>query len=98
MANKQRGAVKIKLDKERTLRYTLNAIAELEDKLGITIDKLGDLQLSAKTVQIILWAGLIHEDETLTIKQVGDMVDFENLEYVQEKIAEAFALAQPKNQ
>jgi hypothetical protein len=97
MANKERAIVEIELDKPRNLRFTLNALAEIEDRLGVPLSKLGEVELGIKAAQIILWAGLIHEDESLTLKQVGDMVDLTNLEYVQQKIGEAFALATGKN-
>lgn len=97
MANKHRGIVEIELDKVRHLRYTMNALAEIEDKLGVTIEKIGEVEMTVKAVRVILWAGLIHEDEALTEREVGNMVDMENFFYVQEKIAEAFAGGQPKN-
>jgi hypothetical protein len=93
MANKQKGIVEIELDKKRHIRYTLNALAEIEDKLGVPLSKIQEVELGIKSVRTLLWAGLIHEDETLTEKQVGDMVDFSNLEYVQKKVSEAFANA-----
>lgn len=96
MANKQKAIVEIELDKTRTLRFTLNALAEIEDKLGVPLSKLGEVDLGIKAAQVMLWAGLLHEDETLSLKQVGDMVDLSNLEYVQKKIGEAFALATGK--
>lgn len=97
MANKQKAAVEIKLDKKRTLRFTLNALAEMEDKMGVPLSKMSEVEMGIKTVRTMLWAGLIHEDEDLTEREVGNMVDFENLEYIQTKVAEAFSAAQPKN-
>ncbi|MZP28686.1 hypothetical protein GTO91_03000 [Heliobacterium undosum] len=97
MANKQRGFVDIDLDKPRRLRYTLNALAEIEDKLGLTVTELGEANLGLKAIRTFLWAGLIHEAPELTEKAVGDWVDFENMAYVQTKIAEAFETATRKN-
>ncbi|MBC9785859.1 hypothetical protein H1S01_15340 [Heliobacterium chlorum] len=97
MANKQRGFVDIELDRPRKLRYTLNALAEIEDKIGVSVTELGETNLGIKSIRTFLWAGLIHEDTNLTEKDVGDWVDFENLEYVQRKIAEAFETATRKN-
>lgn len=97
MANAQKGKISITLDKERTLRFTLNALAEIEDKLGVPLSKLAEVELGVKTVRTMLWAGLIHEDEELTEKQVGNMVDFGNLEEVQTKVTEAFVVATAKN-
>jgi hypothetical protein len=97
MANKQRGFVIIELDKERKLRYTLNALAEIEDKLGVSLDELDKVQMGIKQLRVFLWAGLIHEDKELTELEVGDMVDFDNMEYVNSKISEAFQAASGKN-
>ncbi|MBC9785107.1 hypothetical protein H1S01_11370 [Heliobacterium chlorum] len=98
MANKQRGVVDIELDKSRKLRYTLNALAEIEDKLGVSVAELNGANLGMKAIRTFLWAGLIHEDSELSEREVGEMVDFDNFAYVQEKIAEAFELATRKNE
>lgn len=97
MANKHRGFVKVELDKERTLRYTMNALAEIEDALGVPLAELQTVKMTMKNIRVILWAGLIHEDEDLTQLEVGNMVDLNNMEEVQTKVAEAFAMAQEKN-
>lgn len=97
MANKQKNEVKINLDKERTLRFTLNSLAELEDAFGVPLSKLGEIELGIKSIRTMLWAGLIHEDDALTERQVGNFVDFDNLEEVQKKVTEAFAMATAKN-
>jgi hypothetical protein len=93
MANKQRGMVKVQLDKMRNLRYTMNALAEIEDQLGVPLSEMGEIKMTIKNVRVILWSGLIHEDPELTQEEVGNMVDLENMQDVQEKIAEAFAMA-----
>jgi hypothetical protein len=97
MANKHRAVVEIELDKTRHLCFDLNALAELEDKLGVPLSKLSEVELGVKSIRSMLWAGLIHEDETLTERQVGGMVGFDNFEYVQNKLSEAWALAMGKN-
>jgi hypothetical protein len=95
MANKERGLVEIELGgKVRTLNYDLNAMAELEDKLGIEVSEMENMKMSIKNVRAMLWAGLIHEDEELTEKEVGAMVNMQNMNYVQERLTEAFV---PKN-
>lgn len=94
MANKHRGIVEVELGgKVRNLRYTMNALAEIEDKLGVAMADMKDIKMTIKNVRVILWAGLIHEDKELTIEEVGDMVDMSNFEEVQEKVAEAFAMS-----
>ena len=67
---------------ERTLRFTLNAMAELEDKYGSVDEAFAALDKgSIKAVRFILWAGLMHEDENLTEQQVGNLID---IQYMQE--------------
>jgi hypothetical protein len=98
LANKQKGYVEVDLDKKRKLKYDLNSLAEIEDKLGVTIAKLGEVEMGAKQIRVFLWAGLIHEDENITEREVGGLVNFENMEYINDKIGEAFALGTGKNQ
>lgn len=88
MANKKRGEIKITLDKERALKYTLNSLVKLED-LGIDITTLEN---SAKIsdIRAILWVGLIHEDKELTIDDVGELVSLDNIQEVTKAISEAF--------
>jgi hypothetical protein len=96
MSNKIRGLVDINLDKPRHLRYDLNALAEIEDKLGISIDQLaGGFCFGMKAIRTVLWAGLIHEDEELTEKEVGAMIDMENIEDVTSSIMDSLGMAFP---
>lgn len=70
---------------ERSIKFTLNALAELEDKFG-SIEKAFELlekNNSMKALRAILWAGFIHEDENLTEQQVGNLID---LAYMQELV------------
>ena len=98
MSNKHRGLVEIELDKTRQIRFTLNALAELEDKLGVPLTELEGLTMGVKQIRTFLWAGLLHEEPELSEQAVGNMVDFDNIEYINEKINEAFQRAtQRKN-
>ncbi|PGD08260.1 hypothetical protein COM34_14255 [Bacillus wiedmannii] len=97
MANKQRGMVDIKLDKKRKLFYDLNALAEIEDALGVKIHEMHTLSLGMKNIRTILWAGLIHEDAELLEEQVGSMVSVSNIGEVQTKVQEAFLGGESKN-
>lgn len=73
-------AVKITLADgvERNIKYTLNAMAELEDKYGSVDEAFAQLDKnSIKAVRCVLWAGLIHEDPELTEQQVGNLIDIQ---------------------
>ncbi|PEM65338.1 hypothetical protein CN613_25690 [Bacillus pseudomycoides] len=97
MANTHKGIVEIELDKKRNLHYTLNALAEIEDKLGIQLQDMASIKLGMKNIRSILWAGLLHEDAELTEEQVGSFVDMTNFADVQAKVNEAFSGGKTKN-
>ena len=69
---------------ERTLRYDLNALAELGDRLGVRVRlssisaDLMETQLPISALRTVLWAGLIHAEPELDEKTVGSWVDAEN--------------------
>lgn len=89
--------IPIQLDKRRHLKYDLNAFAELEEHFGTLDAAMEQMQKgSIKAFRIILWAGLIHEDENLTIKQVGAMIDLPTLYDLTKKIEEAMGDALPE--
>lgn len=89
--------VAITLDKKRTLRYDLNAFAELEELgMGTSGEVMEVLQDgSMKAMRGLLWAGLIHEDPELTLQQVGFWVTMDNLEDVSQKVTEAITGSLP---
>jgi hypothetical protein len=82
--------------KEHQLRFTLNAFAELEDAYGSVDAAMKTLQSgSMKAVRKLLWAGLLHEDENLTEKQVGNMLDTSNLQEFTQALTNALGVAMP---
>lgn len=97
MANKQRGYVTVTLDKPRKLKFSTNALAELEDALGQPVTKLNAETVGIKTLRAMLWAGLLHEDPDFTISQAGFLMDFGDLEEIASKLSEALELAFGKN-
>lgn len=88
----KRKPIKIFLDKERELKYDLNSFAEMEEKYG-TIDKAIKAMEngSIKAIRFILWAGLIHEDDSITEKDVGAMITMQDLEQLSEKLNTAMS-------
>ena len=52
---------------------------------------------SVKATRTLLWAGLPHEDEKLTERQVGAMISLTNVERIMEQIAEALTSALPED-
>lgn len=68
-------SVLVALDKERHLRYTFNALCRLQDTTGRSLDALlAPESIGFVEIRAILWAGLLEEDATLGLVQVGDAV------------------------
>lgn len=88
--------VKIMLDRERTLKFDLNAFATLEEKHGsvqVAMEKMSQGNMAA--FRTMLWCGLVHEDPELTEQQVGSMVDMAALKEISEKIDQAMTMSTP---
>jgi hypothetical protein len=81
----------------KNLRYDLNAIAELEDKFG-SLDNIQEALNSGslKSLRTFLWAGLIHENETLTEKELGSWLSLADLFVLQKDIVKAIEMSNPK--
>ncbi len=92
-------AITIQLDKPRLLLYDLNSFSELEEVYGSMDAAFKAMQTgSMKAARTLLWAGLLHEDESITIKQVGAMVTMQNLEAVMDTISKALLDAMPSGE
>ena len=88
--------VPIELDRPRGLKFDLNAFAELEDKFGSMDAAFQAMQKgSLKAARTLLWAGLLHEDETLTERKVGGLVTLANLSGIMDSITSALTAAMP---
>jgi len=98
MADKTRPAVNIMLDKERRLLFDLNAMAAFEDATGKSVFSLKAASLGAKDLRALLWSMLLHEDDTLTLKQVGSWITPGNMAGIAEQLTLAFAAAMPESE
>lgn len=97
IASVRNKGVKLMLgEKERTLKYDLNSFAELEERYGSVEEAMQVLQKGTiKGIRTLLWCGLVHEDEQLTEKQVGAMIDIGDLAELTEKLTVAMTGALP---
>ena len=115
MANKKSGEILVELDKTRVLKFGLNAFAAFEDEMWVTIPAYL-MEFSEKTkgdpgaamrffgfkqIRAMLWAGLLHQDQTLTPAGAGDLADKapgetwqDKAAYLIERVFTAFAGAQ----
>lgn len=90
-----RGRVNIEINgEERTLKFDFNALAMLEERLGMSIGKIfAEEQFGVRFLREALFVGLSHEDRKLTPTKVGNMINADNFEYLAEKVSEALANA-----
>ena len=90
--------IKVTLDRERTLWFSYNAFIALEEATGHSIMAGIDPKVfqSARGIRDFLWAGLLHEDPTLTREQVGEMLSFDRIAEIVETVAAALAESMPK--
>ncbi len=89
-----KNGVTIELDRPRTLRYGINALAKVEDITGKSIMSLDLNNVGIKDLLAIIYAGLYHEDKTLTLEAVGDLIDeYSDINTVADKIGKALTLA-----
>lgn len=94
-------AVPITLDRDRTIVYDLNALAELEDRTGRNMLDKDALSVfldkpTAKDLRLFLWAGLIHEDPALQPADVGRFLTISKMVEISGKIGEAFGNSMPE--
>lgn len=90
----------ITLDKERHLRLDLNAFCILEEAYGDTFAILEKAERgSLSALRAVVWASLVHEDEKLTEKDVGKMINPGNLAKISQTIQDVitYYLPDPKN-
>lgn len=102
MANPHRGEVEFNAgDDKYILSFSANALAELEDKLGIGVVEIGDVMTDPKkirmtTMRTIFWAGLLdHYPDTDEAKAKSIFSKLQLVEAIS-LITSAFEAAFPK--
>ncbi|WP_163526613.1 hypothetical protein [Halobacillus ihumii] len=82
--------IPIMLDKERTFILDLNAYSELDmlyDDKSFNHILEDFFKQRPYAIRAFLWACLVHEDEHLTVKQVGSMLNSGGFNYAAEIIS-----------
>lgn len=85
-------SVLIELDRPRNIRLNTNALVKAEELLGRSISEF-EKNFGIKEIRAMLWVGLQHEDKTLTLETVGELIDEAGLEYVIDKVGEAIRIS-----
>lgn len=75
---------------EHEIKFTLNALALLEEKYGSVDDALGKLDSgSFVAIRYLLWAAMQHEENPLTETQVGNLLDINALGNITDALTSA---------
>jgi len=95
--NKAKPEVKITLDKERTLKLTLNSMVAFEEATGKSLlnGSFNPAKMTAKELRAMLWACLLDDDQTLKAEDVGKMITSDNMVEISQKLNETFEVALP---
>ncbi len=89
--------VRITLDKERNLNFTLNAMIDFEESTGRSLMGQESMEkMSMKDLRTLLWACLRDDDTELTQEQVGAMVTMDKMEHITESLTKAFKASMPE--
>lgn len=107
MANPHKGEVDFEITntdgaaQTYTLRFSANALCELEDVLDMGINviatQLSDVKdLRLKTVRAVFWAGLRDHHPGVTLREAGEIVTSMTLPVALEVVAKAFTAAFPE--
>lgn len=69
--------VPIKLDRERKLKYTINALVDFEESVGMPVVQVAMnpfLMASFRMIRAFLWVGLKWEEHKLTPERTGALI------------------------
>ncbi len=83
--------VMVELDKPRRMRFSVNAIVELEGILKKPISAIPG-SISITDIRALVYCGLRWEDRSLTLDKVGEMLDEADLQVITGQAVEALNL------
>lgn len=84
-------------DKEYELKFNMNTFCELEEIYGDLSIAFDDLQaMKIKAIRALVYAAIKVDDETVTLKSVGEKLELDDLEKLGTTINEALSMAMPE--
>jgi len=92
--------------KKRKLLFTMNGMKILAKEFGTVYKALGIMrelnyefdENSLDKICILLYAGLIHEDKSITIDDIGNMMRFDLMPYLIGKLSKAITGSLPQSE
>lgn len=84
-------------NKEYELKFNMNTFCELEDVYGDINKAFEDLQnMKIRSIRALIYSAIKVQDETVTLKDVGDMLELSDLERLGTVINEALGDSMPE--
>jgi hypothetical protein len=84
---------------DHTLRFSVNAIIELEEEMGRGVDEIGQYmgsgKIRMKDVRTMIWIGLKDRHPEITEEEAGEVATQVGIPFALEAVGKAFALAFP---
>lgn len=94
---KNKGIKFILGDKEYELRFNMNTFCELEEIYGDLNKAFDDLKaMKIKAIRALIYAAVKVDDETATLRGVGEKLEIQDLERIGTAINEALSKAMPE--
>jgi hypothetical protein len=83
-------------NQRRSLRFNVNALADFEQETGMGVSQLMNTKAVWAATRALLWAGLKHEDNILTLDRTGELMGLfvQDGNNVNELLVEALAACQ----
>lgn len=84
--------------KQYELKYDLNAFAEIEEEYGSITELLEKMENgSAKAIRAMVWAGLLCNEDAPTEKEVGTLINMNDMQKIADAIQVALVNSLPEN-
>ena len=88
--------VPLQLDRPRILILDFNALCRVEEVTGVSLLVGQPAFSSMRMMRALVWAGLLHQDPTLTLEFVGNLIQEADAEEVLGAIMNAYDVAMPE--
>lgn len=83
---------------EYELKYDLNAFAEIEEEYGSITELLEKMEKgSAKAIRAMVWAGLLCNENSPTQREVGSLINMNDMEKIAASIQRALVDSLPSD-
>lgn len=84
-------------NKEYELKFDMNTFCELEQVYGDINQAFDDLQnRKIKAIRALIYSAIKAEDDSVTLKQVGEMLTLSDMEMLGAAINEALEISMPE--